>query len=58
MVKGSGASEDAAYKSVGGIKPKTSKQGSAEERIGIVRAVRRGKESIAALCRGIGVAGA
>jgi transposase len=51
MNKKSGTSKDAADKLVKGIKRKTRKQYSAEEKIRIVLAGLRGEESIAALCR-------
>jgi transposase-like protein len=51
MNKKSGTSKDAADKLVRGIKRKTRKQYSAEEKIRIVLAGLRGEESIAALCR-------
>ncbi len=51
MNKKSGTSKDAADKLVRGIKRKTRKHYSAEERIRIVLAGLRGEESIAALCR-------
>lgn len=47
MNKKSGTSKDAADKLVRGIKRKTSKQYSAEEKIRIVLAGLRGEESIA-----------
>jgi transposase-like protein len=51
MNKKSGTSKDAADKLVKGIRRKTRKQYSAEEKIRIVLAGLRGEESIAALCR-------
>ena len=51
MNKIPGTSKDAADKLVKGIKRKTRKQYSAEEKIRIVLAGLRGEESIAALCR-------
>ena len=54
--KRSGTSKDAADKLVRGIKRKTRKQYSAEEKIRIVLAGLRGEESIAALCRREGIA--
>jgi transposase len=56
MNKKSGTSKDAADKLVRGIKRKTRKQYSAEEKIRIVLAGLRGEESIAALCRREGIA--
>ena len=56
MNKTSGTSKDAADKLVRGIKRKTRKQYSAEEKIRIVLAGLRGEESIAALCRREGIA--
>ncbi|TMV07534.1 IS3 family transposase [Ruegeria sediminis] len=56
MNKKSGTSKDAAEKLVRGIKRKTRKQYSAEEKIRIVLAGLRGEESIAALCRREGIA--
>lgn len=50
MNKKSGTSKDAADKLVRGIKRKTRKHYSAEEKIRIVLAGLRGEESIAALC--------
>jgi transposase len=55
MNKTSGTSKDAADKLVKGIKRKTRKQYSAEEKIRIVLAGLRGEESIAALCRREGI---
>ncbi|WP_139221765.1 IS3 family transposase [Paracoccus halophilus] len=55
MNKKSGTSKDAADKLVKGIKRKTRKQYSAEEKIRIVLAGLRGEESIAALCRREGI---
>ncbi|MBW8637864.1 hypothetical protein K1W69_11755 [Hoeflea sp. WL0058] len=51
MSKTSGTSKEAADKLVRGIKRKTRKHYSAEEKIRIVLAGLRGEESIAALCR-------
>ncbi len=51
MNKTSETSKDAADKLVSGIKRKTRKHYSAEEKIRIVLAGLRGEESIAALCR-------
>ena len=51
MNKKTGTSKDAADKLVKGIRRKTRKQYSAEEKIRIVLAGLRGEESIAALCR-------
>ena len=51
MDKESGTSKDAADNLVRGIKRKTRKHYSAEEKIGIVLAGLRGEASIAALCR-------
>ena len=51
MNKKSGTSKNAADKLVKGIRRKTRKQYSAEEKIRIVVAGLRGEESIAALCR-------
>ncbi len=56
MNKKSGTSKDAADKLVRGIKRKTRKHRSAEEKIRIVLAGLRGEESIAALCRREGIA--
>ena len=56
MNKKSGTSKDVADKLVRGIKRKTRKQYSAEEKIRIVLAGLRGEESIAALCRREGIA--
>lgn len=56
MNKESGASKDAADKLVRGIKRKTRKQYSAEEKTRMVLAGLRGEESIAALCRREGIA--
>ncbi|WP_232796561.1 transposase, partial [Roseovarius salinarum] len=55
MNKKSGTSKDAADKLVKGIKRKTRKQYSAEEKIRIVLAGLRGEDSIAALCRREGI---
>ena len=55
MDKKSETSKDAADKLVKGIKRKTRKQYSAEEKIRIVLAGLRGEESIAALCRREGI---
>ena len=55
MNKKSGTSKDAADKLVKGIRRKTCKQYSAEEKIRIVLAGLRGEESIAALCRREGI---
>jgi transposase len=55
MKQKSGTSKDAADKLVKGIKRKTRKQYSAEEKIRIVLAGLRGEESIAALCRREGI---
>ena len=55
MNRKSGTSKDAADKLVRGIKRKTRKQYSAEEKIRIVLAGLRGEESIAALCRREGI---
>jgi transposase len=51
-----GTSKDAADKLVRGIKRKIRKHYSAEEKIRVVPAGLRGEESIAALCRGEGIA--
>jgi transposase len=51
-----GTSKDAADKLVRGIKRKTRKHYSAEEKIRIVLAGLRGEESISALCRREGIA--
>lgn len=56
MNKTSGTAKDAADKLVRGIKRKTRKHYSAEEKIRIVLAGLRGEESIAALCRREGIA--
>lgn len=56
MNKTSGASKDAADKLVRGIKRRTRKHYSAEEKIRIVLAGLRGEESISALCRREGIA--
>jgi len=56
MNKKSGTSKDAADKLVRGIKRKTRKHYSAEEKIRIVLAGLPGEESIAALCRREGIA--
>ena len=56
MNKKSGTSKDAADKLVKGIKRKTRKHYSAEEKIRIVLAGLRGEESIAELCRREGIA--
>ena len=56
MNKISGTSKDAVDKLVRGIKRKTRKQYSAEEKIRIVLAGLRGEESIATLCRREGIA--
>src|SRR6056297_1330934 len=55
MTKKSGTSKDAADKLVKGIKRKTRKHYSAEEKSRIVLAGLRGEESIAALCRREGI---
>jgi transposase len=55
MNQKSGTSKDAADKLVKGIKRKTRKQYSAEEKIRIVLAGLRGEESIATLCRREGI---
>jgi transposase len=51
MNKKSGTSKDAADKLFRGIKRKTRKHYSAEEKISVVLAGLRGEESIAVLCR-------
>jgi transposase len=51
-----GTSKDAADKLVRGIKRRTRKHYSAEEKIRIVLAGLRGEESISALCRREGIA--
>ena len=56
MRQKSGASKDAADRLVRGIKRKTRKHYSAEEKIRVVLAGLRGEESIAALCRREGIA--
>jgi len=56
MRQKSGTSKDAADKLVRGIRRKTRKHCSAEEKIRIVLAGLRGEESIAALCRREGIA--
>ena len=56
MRQKSGISKDAADRLVRGIKRKTRKHYSAEEKIRIVLAGLRGEESIAALCRREGIA--
>ena len=56
MNKRSGTSKEAADKLVRGIKRKTRKHYSAEEKIRIVLACLRGEESIAGLCRREGIA--
>ena len=56
MRQKSETSKDAADKLVRGIKRKTRKHYSAEEKIRIVLAGLRGEESIAALCRREGIA--
>ena len=56
MNKTSGTSKDAADRLVRGIRRKTRKHYSAEEKIRIVLAGLRGEESIAALCRREGIA--
>ncbi len=56
MNKTSGTSKEAADKLVRGIKRKTRKHYSAEEKIRIVLAGLRGEESISALCRREGIA--
>ena len=55
MNKRSGTSKDAADKLIKGIRRKTRKQYSAEEKIRIVLAGLRGEDSIAALCRREGI---
>lgn len=55
MNKKSGTSKDAADRLVRGIRRKTRKHYSAEEKIRIVLAGLRGEESIAALCRREGI---
>ena len=55
MNKKSGTSNDTADKLVKGIRRKTRKHYSAEEKIRIVLAGLRGEESIAALCRREGI---
>ena len=56
MNKKSGTSTDAADKLVRGIKRKTRRHYSAEEKIRVVLTGLRGEESIAALCRREGIA--
>ena len=56
MNKTSGTSKDAVDKLVRGIKRKTRKHYSAEEKVRIVLAGLRGEESVAALCRREGIA--
>ncbi len=56
MNKKSGTSKEAADRLVRGIRRKTRKHYSAEEKIRIVLAGLRGEESIAALCRREGIA--
>ena len=56
MNKKSGTSKDAVDRLVRGIRRKTRKHYSAEEKIRIVLAGLRGEESIAALCRREGIA--
>ena len=56
MNQKSGPSKDAVDKLVRGIKRKTRKQYSAEEKIRVVLAGLRGEDSIAALCRREGIA--
>jgi len=51
MGKKSGTSKDAAENLVRGIKRKTRKHYSAEEKIRVVLAGLRGEESVSALCR-------
>ncbi len=55
MNKQSGTSKDAADKLVKGIRRKTRKQYSSEEKIRIVLAGLRGEESISAFCRREGI---
>ena len=55
MNKKSETSKDAVYNLVKGIKRKTRKQYSAEEKVRIVLAGLRGDESISALCRREGI---
>ena len=56
MNKKSVGSKDAADKLVKNIRRKTARRYSAEEKIRIILAGRRGEESIAALCRREGIA--
>ncbi len=56
MNKNTGTSKDAADKLVRGIKRRTRKHYSAEDKIRVVLAGLRGEESIAALCRREGIA--
>ena len=56
MNKTCGTSKDAADKLVRGVKRKTRKHYSTEEKIRIVLAGLRGEESVAALCRREGIA--
>ncbi len=56
MRQKSGTSKDAANRLVRGIKRKTRKHYSAEEKIRVVLSGLRGEESIAALCRREGIA--
>jgi transposase len=56
MNKTSGTSKDAADRLVRGIKRKTRKHYSAEEKIRVVLAGLRGEESTSALCRREGIA--